>query len=323
MSPAGSVGSNILFAMHRDVSHIDPSTVELRHLRYFVVVAEELHFGRAARRLGIAQPPLSQQIRQLEQRLGVPLFLRTSRQVSLTPAGATLLRGARRTLAELELASAAARRAATGETGALRVGYTDSAALSVLPDAVRRFRDAWPSVHLDLTEGSTAAQIDAVVRDRVDLALVRGPIVQPALRVDVVLRESFLLALPEQHPLAGLAEIELRAVAAEPMVLFPRHLAPEFHDTITAMCRAAGFTPRIGYEGAEYQTILSLVAAGLGVSLVPRSVGNLRRRGVEYRPIPDAPPHAEIAAVYRAENGSRARDAMLDALRSVSDSAID
>ena len=297
--------------------------MELRHLRYFVAVAEELHFGRAAKRLGIAQPPLSQQIRQLEERLGVVLFSRTSRQVALTPAGEALLRGARRTLAEVGLAAAAARRAATGETDALRVAYTDSAALSVLPSAIRRFRSVMPTVHLDLVEGSTAAQIDAVVRDLVDLAVVRGPVAQPALRTEVVLRESFLAALPESHPLAGLAEIELRALAGVPMVLFPRHLAPEFHDTIVALCRAADFTPLVGYEGAEYQTILSLVAAGLGVSLVPHSVGNLQRRGVVYRPIPDAPPRAEIAAVYRAENWSRSRDAMLAALRSAGGTALD
>jgi DNA-binding transcriptional LysR family regulator len=300
--------------MHRDVSHIDLSAFELRHLRYFVAVAEELHFGRAAKRLGIAQPPLSQQIRQLEHRLGVSLFSRTSRQVALTPAGEALLRGARRTLAEMGLAAAAARRAATGETDALRVGYTDSAALSVMPSAIRRFRSALPSVHLDLVEGSTAAQLDAVARDLIDLALVRGPVVQPAMRTEVVLREPFLVALPEHHPLGERETVELRALGAEPMVLFPRHLAPDFHDTISAMCRAAGFTPLVAYEGAEYQTILSLVAAGLGVSLVPRSVENLQRRGVVYRVIPDAPPRAEIAAVYRGENWSRPLEAMLDVL---------
>jgi len=307
--------SNILFAMHRDASHIDLTAFELRHLRYFVAVAEELHFGRAARRLGIAQPPLSQQIRQLEERLGVTLFSRTSRQVALTPAGEALLRGARRTLAEVGLAAAAARRAATGETDALRVAYTDSAALSVLPRAIRRFRSELPSVHLDLVEGSTAAQIDAVARDLVDLAVVRGPVVQPTLRTEVVLREPFLLALPESHPLTRLAAVELGVLGTEPMVLFPRHLAPDFHDTISAMCRAAGFTPLVAYEGAEYQTILSLVAAGLGVSLVPRSVENLQRRGVVYRAIPDAPPRAEIAAVYRIESWSRPLEAMLAALR--------
>jgi len=307
--------SNILFTMFRDASGIDLSAFELRHLRYFVAVAEELHFGRAAKRLGIAQPPLSQQIRQLEARLDVPLFTRTSRQVALTAAGEALLRGARRALAEVGLAAAAARRAATGETDALRIAYTDSAALSVLPGAIQRFRSALPSVHLDLVEGSTAAQIDAVARDLVDLAVVRGPIVQPSLRTEVVLREPFLLALPESHPLTQLDTVELGALGGEPMVLFPRHLAPDFHDTISAMCRAAGFTPLVAYEGAEYQTILSLVAAALGVSLVPRSVANLQRRGVVYRAIPDAPPRAEIAAVYRAESWSRPLKAMLAVLR--------
>jgi DNA-binding transcriptional LysR family regulator len=304
-----------LFTMQRDAPHIDLSSLELRHLRYFVAVAEELHFGRAARRLGIAQPPLSQQIRQLEQRIGASLFARTSRQVALTPAGEALLRGARRVLAEMRLAAAAARRAEAGETDALRVAYTDSAALSVLPSAIQGFRSAMPTVHLDLVEGSTAAQVDAVVRDLVDLAVVRGPVVQPALRTEVVLREPFLLALPESHPLCERQTVELAVLGAESMVLFPRHLAPDFHDTISAMCRAAGFTPLVAYEGAEYQTILSLVAAGLGVSLVPRSVANLQRSGVVYRVITDAPPRAEIAAVYRAENWSRPLETMLWALR--------
>jgi DNA-binding transcriptional LysR family regulator len=172
-----------------------------------------------------------------------------------------------------------------------------------------------PTVHLDLVEGSTAAQVDAVVRDLVDLAVVRGPVVQPALRTEVVLREPFLLALPESHPLCERQTVELAVLGAESMVLFPRHLAPDFHDTISAMCRAAGFTPLVAYEGAEYQTILSLVAAGLGVSLVPRSVANLQRSGVVYRVITDAPPRAEIAAVYRAENWSRPLETMLWALR--------
>jgi len=203
--------SNILFTMFRDASGIDLSAFELRHLRYFVAVAEELHFGRAAKRLGIAQPPLSQQIRQLEARLDVPLFTRTSRQVALTAAGEALLRGARRALAEVGLAAAAARRAATGETDALRIAYTDSAALSVLPGAIQRFRSALPSVHLDLVEGSTAAQIDAVARDLVDLAVVRGPIVQPSLRTEVVLREPFLL-----HYYAGFGVKEIAAQLKKP-----------------------------------------------------------------------------------------------------------
>jgi len=284
---------------------------ELRHLRYFVAVAEELHFGRAAKRLNMAQPPLSQQIRQLEATLAVQLFDRTSRRVELTAAGAALLEGARRTLAEAAHSADIARRAARGELDTLRIGFTDSAALSVLPQIVRRYRTRHPEVRLELGEASTLEQLDAVQRDLVDVALVRGPVLAPALRAEVIYEEAFVVSLPNDHPLSVKKRLSLQSLASEPMVLFPRHLAAVFHDQIVEMCRDAGFVPDVRFEAADYQTILSLVAAGLGVSLVPASVSNLARAGVTYRGLMGARKRAEVVMVYQDRRMTRALSAFI------------
>jgi DNA-binding transcriptional LysR family regulator len=287
---------------------------ELRQLRYFVTVAEELHFSRAARRLNIAQPPLSQQIRQLEAAVGAQLFVRTSRKVELTPAGSAFLEGARRALSEAERAAEMAQRASKGETETVRVGFTDSAALSILPGTIRRFRAELPMVHLDLSEASTLAQLDAVRLGVVDIAFVRGPVtgtLPPDLRSQIVLEESFSVALPIDHALAKKKRSGVRALAGEPMVLFPRHLAPAFHDIITTMCRDAGFSPVISQEAAEYQTILSLVAAGLGVSIVPASIRNLGRTGVVFRPLLYSGAAAQVVAVFRQHRRSNAVEALV------------
>jgi len=289
--------------------------IELRHLRYFVAVAEELHFTRAARSLNIAQPPLSQQIRRLETLLGTPLFLRTSRKVVLTPAGEKLLEGARTALAEVSRAIEGAQRAVQGDTQTIRIGFTDSAALSVLPSALRRFTAKYPNVHLDLREGTTSSQIEALERQVIDIALVRGPIrATPPLRVETILREAFVVAVPDDHFLSVRDKISLRELAGEPIVLFPRRLAPEFHDTITRMCHDAGFVPNVVFEAAEYQTILSLIAGGQGVSIVPASVQNLARAGVVFRKTPGKM-RAEIAAVYRPESQSAACSEFVDTFR--------
>ena len=273
--------------------------LELRHLRYCIAVAEELSFTKAARRLNIAQPPLSQQVKQVEERLGVSLFLRSSRKCELTPAGSAFVEAARRAVGEVERAAEAARRAARGETDRLRIGFTDSAALSVVPALIRRFRATHPTVHLELREASTNAQLLALERDQEDIVLVRGPLRDHPGTVEVIHREPFLAAVPSVGPMGRRRNLTLPAIAAEPLVLFPRHSAPEFHDTILAMFRRAKCTPQIGYEAAEYQTMMSLVAAGLGLSVVPASVRNLGREGVKYLPIVGARERAEVVMVYR------------------------
>ncbi len=291
---------------------------ELRHLRYFVAVAEELHFGRAAARLNIAQPPLSQQIKQLERLVGAELLRRTSRRTELTPAGAVLLEHARRLLADADLAAEAARRAGRGELETLRIGFTDSAALSVLPEIVRRFRAARPDVHLELSEGSTQAQLAALDRSAVDAAIVRGPVPNPLLRTETLLRESFVVAAPSDHHLARKRSTTLAALGGESFVLFPRHLAPEFHDQLIAMCVKAGFSPEVRAEGAEYQTILSLVAAGVGLSLVPASVKNLGRAGVAFVALSDSRTKASVVLAVRRDHGSSGLRQFVDVAKVVS-----
>ena len=287
-----------------------------RQLRYFVAVAEELHFSRAAKRLNMAQPPLSQQIRQLERTLGVQLFVRSTRRVQLTPAGAVFLDGARRVLAEMERAAETTRRASRGEFDTLRIGFTDAAALSVLPAAVRHFGAAFPGVHLDLREGDgTASQLEALQRDLVDVALVRGPLEQSGLRLEVLLEDRFCVALHGAHPLAGLSRVPLRRLRGEPMVWFPRRLSPTYYDLLMGMCLRAGFTPEQRYEVVRHQTALSLVAAGVGISLVPSSVSSLAFPEVTYRELSGAPERAQVGALYRPHRPSVPLEGLLGVLR--------
>jgi len=290
--------------------------MELRHLRYFVAVAEELHFGRAARRLHIAQPPLSQQIRQLERLVGTELLRRTSRRVELTQAGAAFLEGARRTLSAAAGTLEGARRVGRGELASVRVGFTDSAALSIFPAAVRTHRRAFPEVHLELVEGLTRAQVQAVEEGMLDLALVRGPVApSPAVVAETVFREPLVAAMHASHRLAERESVALAALRDEPMVLFPRHLAPEFYDWITRLCMEKGFVPRVEHAASEYQTILSLVAADVGVSLVPASVRAIGPPDVRFRPLLDCAETAEIAVVYRRDRAFSAMAAFLETVR--------
>ena len=289
---------------------------DLRRLRYFIAVAEELHFGRAAKRLNIAQPPLSQQIAGLELSLGVSLFTRTTRHVALTPAGTVLLQGARRALREAERAEEGARRAGRGEFDTLRVGFTDASALSVLPDAVRRFRQRLPQVHLELMEDDgTAGQVDALQRDLVDVALVRGPLERSGLTIDVILQERFQLAMPDTHPFASRVRVPLRMVRDEPLVHFPRRLSPAYYDMLIGMFQRAGFTPNIAYEVVKYQTVLALVAAGVGVCFVPSSNCSITRPGVTYRELTGADGTAQVVAAYHGSRESVARDVFLSLVR--------
>ncbi|MGH2876498.1 MAG: LysR substrate-binding domain-containing protein, partial [Solirubrobacteraceae bacterium] len=274
--------------------------MELRQLRYFVAVAEELHFRRAAARLHISQPPLSQQIAALESELGCRLLERTRRRVELTAAGDAFLRDARTMLAELDRAVATARAIDSGQAGVLRIGFVGSALHSILPAAVQRFRRARPQVEVDLRERSTVEGLRALATGAVDIALVRPPIEpDPALRVEVVLRERTIAVLPADHALAALRRVPLRRLAAEPLVLFPRAQAPGFHDLLIGRLAATGVSPRVVQYAPEMITIVGLVAAGIGVSPVPASVEHLGLDGVTYRPLTGAP-DTELVAVTRA-----------------------
>jgi len=278
--------------------------MELRQLRYFVAVAEELHFRRAAERLHISQPPLSQQIRALEDEIGFTLLRRTRRRVELTPAGAAFLRDARTLLGELSGAVATARRIDAGQSGRLRVNFVGSALLSIVPGTVERFRAARPGVEIELHERATIEQLRAVRAGLADVGLVRPPIEDDGeLRVQTVLRERTVAALPSGHELAALRRVPLRRLAAEPLVLFPRDQAPGFHDLLIDSLAAAGAAPRVIQYAPEMLTIIGLVAARAGVSLVPESVRRLALEGVSYRPVAGAP-LSELVSVTRAADDS-------------------
>ena len=278
--------------------------MELRQLRYFVAVAEELHFRRAAERLHISQPPLSQQIRALEDELGFTLLTRTRRRVQLTAAGDAFLRDARALLSELEGAVATARRIDAGQTGRLRVAFVGSALLSIVPGTVERFRASRPGVAIELRERSTVDQLRAVSAGVVDVGLVRPPIEDDGqLRLQTVLRERTVAALPAGHALASMTRVSLRRLAAEPLVLFPRDQAPGYHDLLIEALAGAGAGPRVIQYAPEMLTIIGLVAAGTGVSLVPASVSRLALDGVTYRPVSGAP-RSELVAITRGSDDS-------------------
>lgn len=289
--------------------------MELRQLRYFVAVAEELHFRRAAARLHVSQPPLSQQIARLEAELGCRLLARTRRRVELTPAGRAFLSDARAMLSELEVAVATAQRIATGQAGVLRIGFVGSALLSILPAIVQDFRRVRPEVEIELRERSTVAQLQGLLSGVLDVGLVRPPIESdPALRTEVVLRERTVAALPAAHPLTRFQRVSLKRLAGEPLVLFPRDQAPGFHDLLMQQLATTGTAPTVIQYAPEMLTIIGLVAAGIGVSPVPASLGRLGLDGVTYRPLSGAPA-TELLAVTRANEESPLVQAFLDDAR--------
>lgn len=280
--------------------------LELRHLRYFVAVAEELHFGRAAERLGIAQPPLSQQIQRIERELGVQLFDRSRRQVRLTAAGRTLLEQARPVIAGAEQAATATKEAAAGRRGSIAIGFVGSATYRALPAIVRRYRDQYPDVRLQLYEMTTAGQVEALGNMTIQAGIVRPPLNQPGLQLETILREQLVVALPEGHPLAGAALIDPSDLEGETLVMFPREQGSGLYDQIISLCLASGFSPRIGQTATQMQTIVALVAAELGIAIVPESVADLRRPGVTYRPLDSAAAPVELALAWRSDDESPA-----------------
>lgn len=294
--------------------------MELRHLRYFVAVAEELHFGRAAERLRIAQPPLSRQIRDLEREVGTPLFERGARGVTLTPAGHAFLPEARLVLAQAERAQRTALRAAQGETGRLRVGFVEAATHSgILPDVLGFFRMHLPEIGLSLFEMDSLQQAEAFRDGRIDVGILHSP---PAdaerwLHVEPVYADPMVAAFPGSHRLAGRARVSLADLAAEPWVMFPRPVGPLLHDEIIARCRAAGFSPRVAQEAVTWHTIAGLVAAGVGIALVPRSLARHARPLVSYKPVRGLAVELPMAAAWKRGTRSPVRERFVTSLRAV------
>jgi len=289
------------------------TSVELRHLRYFVAVAEELHFGRAAVRLHIAQPPLSQQIRHLEEELGVTLLSRTNRRVELTNAGRVFLVEARRTIDQAAHAMRMAQRAHRGQAGRLVIGFVVSTV--VLPDVLRVFRARQPGVDLGLHQLTSARQVVALREGRLDVGFVRLPLVAPDLQTEVAYQEPIVIVTAKEHPVARRRRVSLAMLGGEPFILWPRSEGAGFHDQVIGLCRAAGFSPHVVQEATEMQTIINLVAAGIGVSLVPRSVAHPRRSDVAIHPLRGATAQARLAIVWRRGDDSPVMAAFLDAVR--------
>ena len=256
--------------------------VELRHLRYFVAVAEEEHFGRAAERVGIAQPPLTQQIQKLEQLLGERLLERRPR-VRLTAAGEAFLEGSRIVLAQVERTVLLTQRAAAGASGSLTVGFPASALLAIVPEAVRRYRERYPDVELKLVEMSTSSQISALSEGSLDLGFLRQAAAELAqLKCELSFSEPFAVVVPSGHPLHGRSSVTLSELSKELFVLFPQMVAPGLYRQLMALFQRAAFAPRIVQEAQEWLTIVGLVDAGVGVSIVPASFRRLRWGDVHY-----------------------------------------
>jgi len=261
--------------------------MELRHLIYFVAVAEELHFGRAAQRLNISQPPLSQQIRHLEEEIGVRLLNRTKRRVEITPAGSVFLAEARRILAASEEAVRRAIRADKGEIGRLAVGFIGSANYSVLPPVMREFRRRFQEVELSLMEMNTSNQIEALRAGRIQVGFLRPPpgSEEAGLAVAPVYREPLVVAMSRNHPLQGMKEMPLRLLAKESFIMIPRQRGPGYFDHLIALCQREGFSPYIVLEASQFHTIVGLVAAELGIAVVPASMRRSRFEGVIFRTV--------------------------------------
>jgi DNA-binding transcriptional LysR family regulator len=267
---------------------------EIRQLRYFMAVADRLHFGRAAQALHISQPPLSRAIRALEAALGVPLFARNRRRVELTPEGARLLDEARRTVAQLERTVLELRGMAAGEQGRLRIGFVSLADFGVLPNLLKGYKAAHPGVRLALREMLSLEQSAALASGELDLGLLLPP-VPGKLEHVVVQRERFVVALPAQHRLAKeRGRLAVGALAGESFVMVPREIAPGLYDIVAGLAARAGISLNVAQEAIQMQTVVSLVSSGLGAAIVPASLANLGRRGVVYRPIADRHPALEL-----------------------------
>lgn len=278
-----------------------PPPVELRHLHAFLVVAEELHFGRAAIRLGIAQPPLSQQIKRVEEAVGHRLLDRDTRNVSLTPAGEAFAATARVVLQQLSAGIERVRDVATGDAGRLAVAFTPTTALRLLPRIVPAFRAEHPRVEIELTELMPGPLLHAVRMGQADVGILRDPSPTDGLTVTTLHEECYVAVLPAAHPLAQGERFDLARLADDPFVLFPRNEESQSVARVFALCAEAGFVPRGSQQVPGWQTAISMVGSGMGVTILPESVDSLRLPGIVYRRI-ESPIRSVVAAVRRGED---------------------
>ena len=281
--------------------------MELRHLRYFVAVAEALHFTRAAATLGIQQPPLSQQIRQLEDELGTRLFRRLTRGVELTAAGAFLLREARQILEQVERTKVAVQSLARGTSGHIRVGFSNASYFNpVVSRVIHEYRERYPEVVLTPLQSVTADLLQALHTSMVDVAFLRAPFDDERLGSELIVEEPLVAVVPASHALAKKRSLALTSLARESFLIFPRITSPGFYDSIIAACQRAGFSPRLGQETPDIPSIVHMVGAGFGVSVVPKAISQIGAAGAVYVPINGDCPTAQIRLGHRRHDQSQA-----------------
>jgi DNA-binding transcriptional LysR family regulator len=292
--------------------------MELRQLRYFVAVAEELHFGRAAARLHMSQPPLSAQVQKLEREIGVRLLERSTRTIALTPAGELFYRRAREILSAAEAAEEEAREADAGRRGRLRVGFVGSANFTVLPLAVRAFRQDRPKVEVRLEALTSGEQVEALHAGALDVGLIRLPALGTGLRLETILTEGMVAAVPDNHPLSTQTSVSVEEMVGQPLVLFPYQPMPGFVGQVLEMFASVEATPHIVQQAIHHDTILSLVAADLGLSILPASETSAPTVGVRFVRI-DPSPRTELAIATRPDLTSPAIDFFVQCLRAAAD----
>lgn len=285
--------------------------MEFRHLRYFLVLADELHFGRAAQRLAITQPPLSLNIQQLEAAVGARLLDRDSKGVRLTAAGAAFRDAARALLAKADEAGLLAREVQAGAVGRLRVGFVGSVLYRGLPQWLERFRASHPRIDVALSELNSQEQIDALLHERLDLGFIHTQRVPDALRTAFVQAEPFMCCLPAGHALAGKRKLPLALLRDEPFVLFSRRASPDYFTRIIDLCAAQGFYPRLRHEVRHWLSVVSMVSQGFGVSIVPASIARAGLAGVVFRPLAQPGPSSELHCAWKPEPDSPARQQFL------------
>ncbi|WDR07275.1 LysR substrate-binding domain-containing protein [Devosia rhodophyticola] len=290
--------------------------MEMRQIRYFVAVAEELNFGRAARRENISQPPLSIQIKNLETELGLVLFERTKRSVKLTEAGSVFLTAARAILATAAAGTDAAQRAHRGETGEITIGFVHSASVNYLSSLVGAFRRDYPDISFKFHEATVSEQIEALDRGAIDVGIIRPPVERDDIEAFTVVREGFYIAVPRSHRLFGQNSVKLEALRNDRFVFYPPERSPAFHRQLIGMCTAAGFLPDIAVQANTMYTAIGLAGAGAGVAIIPESLTVVAVPSVGYLKIEAVTEFAELCLAFRKGNQSRATQSLLDFARS-------
>lgn len=291
--------------------------MDIRSLRCFLAVADELHFGRAATRLNMSQPPVTQHIQKLEQQLGARLFDRNRRSVKLTPGGTALRAEATRILAQLDEAAFIVKRAGRGDIGRLRIGFAATAFLAGAGEIYQEVRAKLPGITETWIELASTEQVEALKNDQIDLGFARTPLEHPGLDSIAVARHSFLLALPATHKRARARAVKLSSFAAETFVLSPRETAPGFHDVVISTCHAAGFSPRISYHARHLFTILNLVSIGAGIALVPEFMAKLNIPGIKLKRMTDVDPTTQLSVLWNPASRSPLVPRVMKELRAI------